>query len=94
MNNNNFQLEIDPSKIIKLGEDMISRGSEYNKEIESIYSTVNTLAKSWKGSSSTQFVKKLTDVQEKYEDFGKLINEFGAFIQEIGIAYDKAEKDL
>lgn len=87
-------ISADPKKISNYGTQIINKAAEYKKEIDTIYSTVNTLKTNWTGSASQRFVDKIQSFEKDYKKFGDLINEFGNLLVEVGKAYNDLEDSL
>lgn len=84
----------DPGRVKSCGDQIINKSSEYKKQINSIYETVNTLKSNWTGAASQRFVEDIGKFEEDYKKFGDLINEFGQLLVEVGKAYEDLEKNL
>lgn len=87
-------ISADPKLISNYGTQIINKAAEYRKEINTIYSTVNTLKTNWTGTASQRFVGEIESFEEDYKKFGDLINEFGNLLVEVGKAYDDLENNL
>ena len=87
-------ISADPKLIKSYGEQIISKAGEYKKQIEAIYSTVDTLKTNWTGAASQRFVSNIEGFKEEYTKFGTLINEFGQLLVEVGNAYTQLENEL
>lgn len=87
-------ISADPKQITNYGNQIINKAAEYKKEIDAIYSTVNTLKTNWTGAASQRFVDEIQSFEQDYKKFGELIGEFGNLLVEVGKAYDDLENNL
>ena len=87
-------ISADPKQISNYGTQIINKAAEYKKEINAIYSTVDTLKTNWTGAASQRFVDEIKSFEQDYKKFGDLINEFGNLLVEVGKAYDDLENNL
>lgn len=87
-------ISADPKQITNYGNQIINKAAEYKKEINAIYSTVDTLKTNWTGAASQRFVDEIESFREEYKKFGELIGEFGNLLVEVGKAYDDLENNL
>lgn len=89
-----MNISIDPELAISYGNQIVSSAQEFNKEVDNIYSIVNDLKKNWTGSAAQRFTDNIESFKDEYQEFGKLINNFGELLAAIGQDYKSLEENL
>ena len=87
-------IKMDPEQAISYGSQIINNASSYNAEIRKIYEIVGDLKTTWTGSAAQRFTDNIDSFKADYEQFGKLINEFGELLVAIGKDYKNLEENL
>ena len=83
-----------PDEIVRLGNQIMAKASEYQTEIKKIYSTIDDLKLKWTGDAASNFTNKIESYRKEYENFGVLISDFGKLLNEVGVAYQNVENEL
>lgn len=87
-------ISADPKLISAYGEQILDKVTQYKKQIDQIYSTVDTLKTNWTGAASQRFVGNIEGFKDDYQKFGDLINEFGNLLIQVGKSYQDLEDKL
>ena len=88
------QIKMSPDQAIKYGDQIVQNASDYNNQIKKIYEIVNNLKATWTGTAAQRFTDDIESFRTDYENFGKLINDFGALLVAIGKDYENLENNL
>ena len=84
----------DIGRLIADGENLSVTGKDFSSEIAKIYGYVDELSKIWQGSSSERYIDGITKFKEEFEEFAKLVNQFGDLINSVGKDYQDLENNL
>ncbi|MBQ9071725.1 MAG: WXG100 family type VII secretion target [Bacilli bacterium] len=87
----NVHVDADPQELINCGNKIIENASDYNNEVNKIFTTVTNLKGVWTGERATSFTDAIEKFKADYENFGKLINQLGELVLAIGKDYDNFE---
>ena len=88
------QIKMSPDQAITYGNQIVQNASDYQAQIKKIYSIVGDLKATWTGSAAQRFTDDIESFRTDYENFGKLINDFGELLVAIGKDYENLEKNL
>lgn len=88
------RINMDPEQAIICGNQIVQSASTYNDEITKLYSTIDDLKSAWTGSAAQRFTDNVESFKADYEEFGKLINDFGELLVAIGKDYKNLEDNL
>ena len=89
-----MDVRIDPELAILYGGKIVEFASSYNKEIANIYSIVDYIKKEWTWKAAQRFTDDIDSYRNEYQEFGKLIANFGELLNSIGKDYQALEEDL
>ena len=87
-------INLDPEKAISYGNQVIQNSETYKREIANIYSIVNDLKTNWTGSAAQRYTDNIESFKADFEQFGKLINNFGELLVAVGKDYKNLEENL
>lgn len=75
-----------------LGKQVEDNGAEYLNEAENIYKLMDELNSEWKGQDASGFVNKAYDDRPHIESLGKLICNYGLFLQQTSDGYTRVQE--
>ena len=87
-------INIDAEKTITYGNEIVAGAKSFNEEVSKIYGIIDDLKKTWTGSAAQRFTDNIESFRTDYEEFGKLINNFGELLVAIGTDYQNLETNL
>ncbi len=87
-------INIDAEKTITYGNEIVAEAKSFNEEVSKIYGIIDDLKKTWTGSAAQRFTDNIESFRTDYEEFGKLINNFGELLVAIGTDYQNLETNL
>ena len=88
------KINVDYQTLISYGKDVQSLSSEYQNEINNIYSIVDDLKRTWTGTAAERFTSNIEKYKSDYEKFGKTIQQFGELLESVGRDYQRIEDEL
>lgn len=89
----NIEIE-DPGKLISDGSSISSSAAEFQNEIRTIYGIIDDLKNSWTGESATRYTQNVESFRAEFENFAKIMGEFGELINAVGTDYQNLESEL
>ena len=87
-------INVEPLELISYGGEIVSEAASYIKEVGNIYAIVDELANAWSGQAATRFTSDIQSYKTDFENFGKLIDEFGDLLVAVGTDYKNLEENL
>ena len=88
------QISMDPEQTISNGSQIIEKAGTFKNEVNKIYDIVGDLKTNWTGTAAQRFTDNIESFKADYEQFGKLINDFGELLVAIGKDYKNLEENL
>lgn len=83
-------LQINYSETISVGNQVTSKGSEFEQLLNKI-KTINTELQSyWEGSDSSKYTQAVGEQAQTMQQLADTINEIGGFLVKVGQAYQEA----
>ncbi len=90
----NGKISIDPERTKSIGEQITTLATEYNREINTIYSIVDDLKNVWTGTAAQRFTDNIKNFESDYKKFGVLLQQIGELLSTTGNEYSKLEDSL
>lgn len=87
-------INVEPRELINNGKEIVSESVSYKDEINKIYSIIDELAGAWSGQAASKFTSDIREFKDDFENFGKLIGEFGELLVAVGTDYQRLEENL
>ena len=85
-----MDLRINYEETVKTGNEVTSKGGEFQDLLNKIKNTNNDLKSYWEGSDSEKYATAVEEQAKVMQDLCDTINEIGAFLVKTGNAYREA----
>lgn len=89
-----YSFEVDTQLLKDSAEAIEGYKTTYEKSYETMYSEVENLKVSWKGTSSETFNSALNEAKSDYENLAKALGEYIENLKIIASNYEKTESDI
>ncbi len=86
-------MRVSPETLMSKGSSLGQVSGEYHSTIREIYSELDRLRDAWEGASSNEYMGKLESYRGNIEAVGRVINNYGIFLQETGRNLEQMEAD-
>lgn len=87
-------LKASPEQIRTAGKSLISNAESYLASVKSLYETVDNLKANWQGVDNQNFAATVYGYKENIDALGKVIGNYGVFLQETGNNLEKLQADI
>jgi len=84
----------DPGKLISDGGAISEAATQFQNEVTKIYGIVDDLKRSWVGQSASRFTDGIESFRSDFENFAKIVGQFGELISAVGTDYQNLENEL
>lgn len=82
------------AEINQAGRTISNLGDNYKTNVSNIFSTIDTLSKSWSGGASERYVTAFNSYKPDLNNLGTTITNMGAALQSAAASFDDNEADL
>ena len=89
-----MRLKASPEEIRTAGKKLVSNAETYLAAVKRIYSTVDELKTHWQGADNQQFAATVYSYKENIDALGRVIGNYGVFLQETGNSLEKLQADI
>ena len=88
-----MDLRINYEETISTGNQIISKGGEFQDLLIRIKSTNSELQTYWEGSDASKYSTTVAQQAEQMQQLANTINEIGEFLVKVGKAYEEAAQN-
>ena len=89
-----MQLKATPDQLREDGKKMVSNAEAYLAAVKELYAAVDGLKATWQGSDNQQFAATVGSYKENIDALGKVMGNYGVFLQETGNSLEKLQADI
>lgn len=90
----NFNLSANPEGIAASGKKVTMSGAAYADATKNLFAEVDSLRLNWDGADNQEFVNTVYGYKENIDALGKVIDNYGIFLQETGGSLAKLQSDI
>ena len=87
-------LKASPSEISESGKKLVGNAENYMRDVNQIYTTVDSLGNSWQGKDNADFVSTVYSYKENITALGQVIGNYGVFLQETANSLTKLQAEI
>ncbi len=87
-------LKASPEEIRNAGKKLVGNAETYMTSVKQLYETVDNLKANWEGSDNMQFVSTITGYKPNIEALGRVIGNYGVFLQETANSLEKLQAEI
>lgn len=87
-------LKVNPEIVTQYGTNVNELGNEYNREITSLYMSIDELSNGWKGYAESTFKTTAESHREELKSLGTAIENIGADLCTIAKIYSETEQQI
>ena len=85
-------LRIDYTQTRNLGNNVTSKGEEFNSLLIKVKTANESLKSYWEGSDSSKYANAVEEQARTMDQLATTINEIGSFLVRVGDAYEKVSQ--
>ncbi len=87
-------LKASPEQIRTAGQKLVANAESYLQSVKALYDIVDNLNANWKGSDNQQFVGTVNGYKENINALGKVIGNYGEFLQHTANSLEKLQSEI
>lgn len=87
-------LKATPEELRTAGKKLVSNAESYLGSVKRIYEAVDNLRANWQGTDNQSFVATVYSYKENIDALGKVIGNYGVFLQETGNSLEKLQAEI
>ncbi len=89
-----MDVRVDPEQLKTYGTQVREKGSEYNSEINNLYSVIDTLRNGWTGVNQQTYLSTMDNYKSDLMKLGEIIQNIGEDLNTISNTYSQVQDEL
>lgn len=85
---------VTPEELNIISKSLVGISEEFLIEVSNMYNTLNELNSKWQGQGSEQYYQIINSKRSDVEAIGKIIGQYGLFLNKAAIAYSETDSDI